>query len=128
MPRKKTRSSKTLTLKQQLRTVNRELARVQKLQWTYSKRLLKFGIATWIFGLSTFLSSIIIMDAKALSATYNLWVPIMIATHAVPLLITAVMIRKFSSKIRYLERLRHALLSEYEKVMLKKVEKMITER
>ncbi len=128
MSGKETKSSKTLTLKRQLSAVNRELARVQELQWTYSKRLLKFGIATWIFGLSTFLFSTVILNVGALGTTYNFWIPLMIGALAVPILITVAMIRKFSSKMRYLERLRHALLSEYEKAMLRKVEKMITEK
>ncbi len=127
MPKKKTASSKALGLKQQLQAAGRELTRLQGLQWVYSKRMLKFGMAAWIFGLFTFFSAILLMDARLLTTTYNLWVPLLIIAFAIPVLITVVMIRKFVRKIKYLERLRQGLLTEYERALLKRVEKMITE-
>jgi len=74
-----------------------------------------------------FFSAIITMDARALGITYNVWIPLMIIALAFPVIITAAMIRKFSSKIKYLERVRRGLLSEYEKAILKRMEKIITE-
>lgn len=127
MPKKKITSSKSLELKRQLQAAGRELSHLQGLQWVYSKRMLKFGMAAWIFGLFTFFSAIFLMDARLLTTTYNLWVPLLIIALAIPVMITVVMIRKFARKIKYLERLRQGLLTEYERALLKRVEKMITE-
>lgn len=127
MPKKKS-VPKSLGLKKQLQTTDRELSRLHQIQWLYSKRMLKFGMASWIFGLATFFFAVILMDAQLLTATFNVWVPLLIIALAVPVMITVVMIRKFARKIRYLERLRHGLLTEYERALLKKVEKMITEK
>lgn len=127
MPKEKAAPQKVMDLKRQLQAADRELHRLHELQWVYSKRMLKFGMACWVLGLSMFLLAIIIMDAKALSTTYNVWIPLLVIALAVPMMITATMIRKFTIKIKYLERLRQGLITKYEGAILKRVEKMVTE-
>lgn len=89
--------------------------------------MLKFGLAAWIFGLATFFFAIVVINLQALMTTYNVWVPLLTIALAAPVAITVIMIRKFARKIRYLERLRRGLLTEYEEAILKRVKKMIRE-
>ncbi len=89
--------------------------------------MLKLGMVAWILGLATFFFAIIVINAQLLTQTFNIWIPLLIIALAAPVIITVIMIRKFVRKIRYLERLRHGLLTEYERAILKRVEKMITE-
>lgn len=118
---------KTAEIKRQLRATDRELVHLHELQWVYSKRMLKFGMLSWIFGLAMFFTSVLLIDSRLLGLSYNVWIPLLIIALAVPAIITVVMIQKFATKIKYLERLRRDLLGKYEKAILKRVDKMITE-
>ncbi len=117
---------KAVEIKRRIQTADRELRHLNEVQWIYSKRMLKFGMAAWIFGLSTFFFAIIILNAQLLSPTYHIWLPLLIIGLAAPVAITASLIRKFAVKIRQLERIRRGLLSEYEKAILKRVEHIVT--
>ncbi|MDI6642790.1 MAG: hypothetical protein QMD95_01900 [Candidatus Hodarchaeaceae archaeon] len=125
MPKKGITPQKALEIKRRIQTTDRELRHLNEIQWVYSKRMLKFGMAAWIFGLSTFFSAVIVMDAQLLVPTYSIWLPLLILALAAPVAITAALIRKFALKIRYLERIRRDLLAEYEKAILKRVEHMV---
>lgn len=127
MPKKATLPSKALDIKRQLQATDRELGRLHGLQWIYAKRLLKFGVIFWVFGLGMFFSAIIIINANLLPQSYGIWAPLLIIGLAAPVIITAVVLRKFAAKVKYLERLRHTLLTEYERAILKRVEKIIVE-
>jgi len=127
MLKKATLPSKALDIKRQLQATDRELGRLHGLQWIYAKRLLKFGVIFWVFGLGMFFSAIIIINANLLPQSYGIWAPLLIIGLAAPVIITAVVLRKFAAKIKYLERLRHTLLTEYERAILKRVEKIIVE-
>jgi hypothetical protein len=74
-----------------------------------------------------FFSAIIIINANLLPQSYGIWAPLLIIGLAAPVIITAVVLRKFAAKVKYLERLRHTLLTEYERAILKRVEKIIVE-
>lgn len=124
MPREFT-PQKALEIKRRIQTADRELRHLNEVQWIYSKRMLKFGMAAWIFGLATFFSAVIVMDAQLLTPTYSIWLPLLIIGLAAPVVITATMIRKFALKIKQLERIRRDLLGEYEKAILKRVEHMV---
>lgn len=126
MPKKGITPKKALDIKRRIQTSDRELRHLNEVQWVFSKRLLKFGMAAWIFGLSAFFSAIVIMNAELLGSTYQVWVPIIIIALAAPVIITASLIRKFAIKIRQLERIRRGLLAEYEKAILKRVEHIVT--
>ena len=114
-----------LKIKQQLQTTDRELRHLNELQWIYSKRMLKFGMAAWIFGLCTFFFAVVVINIQLLGTTYHIWLPLLIIALAAPVAITATLIRKFAVKIRHLERVRRDLLTEYEKAILKRVERIV---
>lgn len=119
---------KALDIKRQLQATDRELSRLHGLQWIYAKRLLKFGIIFWVIGLGMFFTAITIINVNLLPQSYGIWGPLLILGLAAPVILTAIVLRKFAAKIKYLERLRHTLLTEYERAILKRVEKIIVER
>lgn len=126
MPKTQKKAKSAATIKRELEIAERELRRITKFQWTYAKRMLKFGFASWIFGVSTFFSTIIIYNSSLLSGTSAsiVW-SLLIFAAAVPVMIIAVLIRKFVAQIKRLERVRKALLVEYERVILKRVGEII---
>jgi len=126
MPKTQKKAKSAATIKRELEIVERELRRITEFQWTYAKRMLKFGFASWIFGVSTFFSVIIIYGSSLPSGmSASIAGPLLIFAAAVPVMIIAVFIRKFVAEIKHFERVRKALLVEYERVILKRVGEII---
>lgn len=127
MPKKRgTTSKKAAKLKRELEVLERELNHLIEIQWTYSKQMLKFGVATWVFGLSLFFSAIIISDSTLLSKTPAISISLIILAAAAPIFITVGLVRKFAGKLRRLERVRRTMLMEYEKAILKRSSEILT--
>lgn len=124
MPKTRPRVKSAETIRRELKVTERELRRITELQWVYAKRMLKFGFASWIFGLSCFFLLIVVLDSNLLAESPVAW-PLLILAAAAPILITAVAAHRFSSKIKRLERIRTLLLVEYEKAILKRVSNLI---
>jgi len=124
MPKKSPQAKNAATIKRELAIAERELRHITELQWTYAKRMLKFGFASWIFGISSFFSLLIIYDSKLLGESL-LATPLLIVAAAAPIAITAVLLRKFSAKIKRIEHMRKSLLTEYERAILKRVGEII---
>lgn len=123
---KETASKKAAKMKRELEVLEGELSHLIEVQWTYTKRMLKFGAASWVFGLSMFFLGVIISNVAPLSKTPSISISLLVFAAAMPVLITVVMIHKFTSKIRRLEHSRRKLLMEYEKALLKRVGEIIT--
>ncbi len=94
-------------VKRELHLIDRELTDLTRLRWKYSKRMLKFGIAAWLVGVGAFVVALVIyggidliMNAPLLS------IVLVIAAVAAPMVITVVMIRKFSKSMAHLEQIR----------------------
>jgi len=124
--KKEPASKKAAKLKRELEVLERELNHLIEIQWAYAKRTLKFGAASWVFGLSMFFSAIVISNPTLLSETPPVSISLLIFAASVPIFITVVLIRKFTGKIKRLERVRRKLLVEYEKALLKRVGEIIT--
>lgn len=124
--KKEPTSKKAAKLKRELEIIERELKRLIGIQWGYAKRMLKFGVASWVFGLSIFFSAIIISNPTLLSETPPISISLLILAASVPIFITVALIRKFASKVRRLERMRRMILIEYEKALLKRAGEIIT--
>jgi cell division protein FtsL len=126
MPKTSKKARTGATIKRELEIAERELKRITEFQWMYAKRMLKFGFASWIFGVSAFFSVLTIYDSRLLSGTSaSIAWPLLVLAAAVPVIIIAVFIRKFVAEIKRLERVRKALLSEYERVILRRVGEII---
>ena len=127
MPKKEeTASKKAAKLKRELEVLENELSHLIETQWTYAKRMLKFGAASWVFGLSLFFLGIIISNVAMPNKMPPLAISLLVFAAALPVIITLVMIHKFTKKIRRLEHTRRKLLMEYERVLLKRVGEIIT--
>jgi len=118
-------TKRSLDVKRKIQTTDMELHRLNEVQWSYSKRMLKFDMASWVFGMSSFVSTITITNLRLLGTTLATWAPLLIVALAVPIALTALLARKFAVKIKQLEAIRRKLLAEYEKAMLTRVGEMI---
>ena len=128
MPKKRRAAGKSTDIKRQLRITERELRHLNEAQWSYSKNMLKFGFAAWVFGLSAFLFAILVMNLELFGGTQPVWTSLLVVALAAPVMITAVLVRKFVVKIKRLERIRRGLLTEYERAVLRHVEKIVTSK
>ncbi len=115
-------------MKRKIQAADRELQHLTETQWSYSRQLLKFGMASWIFGVSSFFSTITVLDLGLLGNTFSMWLPLLITALAAPVATTGVLVRKFSIRMKRLEVLRRKLLAEYEKAKLASVGEMIIAR
>jgi len=124
LPKGRVAGKSAATIKRELAVIERELRRISDLQWTFAKRMLKFGFASWIFGIACFFSILIAYDSTLLGGSPAAY-PLLIIAAAAPILITAIVIRKFNAKIKHIEHVRKTLLIEYERAILKRVDKII---
>jgi len=118
----------TGALKQQLQINERELHQTKKIQRLYVKKMLKFGFATWVFGLSVFFFAIVIVNVELLGPL-PVWTSLLVGVPAAPVTITGVFVRKFDAKIKCLERIRRELLAKkYKKIRPRHVKRMTASR
>lgn len=112
-------------VKRKLQATYRELHQLNEEQWSYSKHMLKFSVAAWIFGIFSFFSAITILDLSLLGTTLPLWAPLLISALAAPVALAAILVRKFAVRIKKLKVLRRKLLTDYEKAKLASVREII---
>ena len=114
-------------MKRELQLIDRELTDLGRLRWKYSKRMLRFGTASWLFGICTFVAALLIYQGPGVvTGAPPLSISLLIIAAAAPIFITVVVIRKFSKRIAHLEQLRRGLLGEYERALLKEVGKLVS--
>ncbi len=121
-------------VKKQLRKTDRKLRRMEENRWSYTKNMLKFGFASWIFGLSVFLFVIVAMNTDFFVELFGgvelTWssmlvgTPLLLGAPAAPVTTTAVSVRKFDVKIKRLRRVRKQLVARYQKAVLRYVEEV----
>lgn len=124
LPKTRVGGKSAATIKRELAIIERELRRISDLQWVFAKRMLKFGFASWIFGIACFFSILIAYDSRLLGGSPTAY-PLLIIAAVAPITITAILIRKFNAKIKHIEHVRKTLLVEYERAILKRVDKII---
>ncbi|KUO40238.1 MAG: hypothetical protein AVW06_02635 [Hadesarchaea archaeon DG-33-1] len=113
-----------LRKKRELETPEHELNRLIEIQWAHAKRMFKLGTSSWIFGLSMFFLAVIISDVSLLGITPPILISLLIFVAAVPILISAVRIRKFGVKTKRLERVRRTLLAGYQRAVLQRIDRV----
>ena len=118
---------KTGALKQQLQINEHELHHLKKIQRSYVKEMLRFGFASWVFGLSVFFFLIVIVDVELLGPL-PVWASLLVGIPAAPVTITAVSAHKFDTKIKRLKRIRRRLVTKYQKAVLRYVEEVAASR
>ncbi len=127
MPKQHSKVKSATVIKRELEVTERELHHITEFQWIYAKRMLKFGFASWIFGLILFFLILVIRGLEFLGKL-SLAYPLLIIAIAVPILITAFYVHKFSAKIKRLDRVRKMLLTEYEEAILKSASTLIKKK
>jgi len=113
MPEKRGPPRNPVDIKRQLRIIERELNSLNKAQWSYAKNMLKFGLACWILGISAFFLAIMMTNAELFGVAQPVWASLLVVALAAPVTVTAVFVRRISTKIKCLERIRRGLLAEY---------------
>jgi hypothetical protein len=108
-------------IKRELEILERELNRLIEMQRTYSKRMLKFGFSSWIFGLSVFFLAITVLNAPLLGRIPLISTFLLAFAATVPILITVVQILRFDTIIKSQENIRRGLLVGYQGAILKRV-------
>lgn len=111
-------------VEQQLRITERKLHHLKKNRWSFTKKMLKFGFASWVFGLSVFFLAIVVMNAKLFVWPQSIWTyslmvtPLLVGAPAAPVTMTAAYVRKYDTEIKRLRRIRRGLAAKYERVFL----------
>ena len=118
MPKAQEVSRKLEDVEQQLRITERKLHRLKENRWSFTKNMLRFGFATWVFGLSVFILAIVVMNAKLFGGAPLAWTSTLVGAHAAPVTVTAVFVRKFDIKIKHLRRIRRGLVEKYQRALL----------
>ena len=112
---------KVVMIKRELEILERELSRLQEIQWIYAKQMLKFGAASWIFGLSTFFLAAILLDPSILGRMSPISISLLLLAALGPILMTVVRIRNFRIKIDRMEHIRGSLLARYRRDVLERI-------
>jgi len=120
MPKKRRKTRKSKGIKRQLRIAERELRHLKATQRLYVEKMLKFGLAAWVFGLSLFFFAIVMVNVE-LFGPPPVWISLLVGIPAAPVTITAVFIRKHAVKTKRLKRIRHGLIAKYKKAALRPV-------
>jgi len=111
-------------VEQQLRITERKLRRMEKNRWSFTKNMLRFGFATWAFGLSVFFFAIVAMNTELCGGAPLAWAsmlvgtPLLVGAPAAPVTMTAVSGRKFDVKIKRLRRIRRGIVAKYQRALL----------
>lgn len=114
-------------IKRKIKVVEEELENLSDVEWIYAKRLLKYGLACWIFGLATFISVAIIYKGPGLLLNAPpLSISLLVLAGATVVVVSAILIQRYQKEMDKLEDLRKKLLSRYESMLLKKVEENIS--
>jgi hypothetical protein len=112
---------KAVMVKRELEVLERELSRLQEIQGIYAKQMLKFGAASWIFGLSTFFLAAILLDPSLLGRMSPISISLLLLAASGPILITVMGIRNFRIKINRMEYIRGTLLARYRRDILERI-------
>jgi len=111
-------------VEQHLRTTERKLHRLEEKRWSFTKNMLKFGLATWVLGLSIFFLAIVVVSVNLFSGAPEIWTcsflgtPLLVGAPAAPVTVTAVFAQKFDTKIRRLKCTRKGLAAKYKRALL----------
>ncbi len=112
-------------LRRRLEVAERELRRLSRFEWGYTKQLWKFSFLSWILGLSIFFLLILFSEPSLLTRVPRA-LPLLAAAAAAPLLVVLLFVRGVERRVRRLERSRDLLLSRYRKALLEHFEEAAT--
>ena len=85
--------------------------------------MLRFGFASWIFGLSIFFLTIVAMSTELFGGAPPTWssllvgTPLLVGAPAAPMIMMAVSVHKFDAKIKRLGHIRSGLAVKYQRAL-----------
>nr|AGF93412.1 membrane protein containing ATP-binding region, ATPase-like protein [uncultured organism] len=117
-------------VKNRLQITKEKIEEMLKSQWAYAKKMLKFSLASWIFGVSVFAAfTVIYLGGFAfIIEALPLVISFLIGGLAVPIIISAILIGKKRKKIRKLDSIKSDLVSNYEKAIIASEKRKIEEK
>lgn len=127
MPRKRKKrrrrrvSRKPEDVKRRLMIAERGIQSLEKNKSGYVKNMLKFGFASWFFGISTFVFALMVVNVELFGGAPPVWASLLVGAPAAPVTIAAMFVHKFDTKIRRLERIRRGLMTKYRKAVLRDI-------
>lgn len=110
-----------MELRRRLEVVERELQRLSRFEWDYTKRLWKFSFLSWFMGISLFFLLVYTYEPSLLRGL-SCALPILILAAAAPLFMTLYFVGRVEGRVKRLERNRELLLSRYRRALLEHFE------
>jgi len=110
-------------VEQRLRITERKLYRLKEDSWSYTKNVLRFGFASWVFGLSIFFLAVVAMSTELFGGAPLTWssmlvgIPLLVGAPAAPMMMTAASVHKFDTKIKRLRHIRSGLAVKYHRAL-----------
>jgi len=111
-------------VEQHLQITERKLHHLREDRRSFTKNMLKFGFATWVFGLSVFFLVIMVVGVKLFAGDLPIWTsflvgtPLLVGAPAAPVPMTAAFVRKFDIKVERLRHIRSGLVVKYQRALL----------
>ncbi len=108
-------------VEQHLRITERKLHHLREDRRSFTKNMLKFGFATWVFGLSVFFLVIMVVGVAGdlqIWTSFLVGTPLLVGAPAAPMAMTATFVRKFDIKVERLRHIRSGLVVKYQRVLL----------
>ncbi|MEM4973623.1 MAG: hypothetical protein QXR87_07970 [Candidatus Hadarchaeales archaeon] len=110
-----------LELRRRLEVAERELHRLSRFEWDYTKRLWRFSLLSWFVGISFFFLLVYVYEPSLLRGIPGV-LPLLVLTAAAPLLATLYFVGRLERKVKGLERSRELLISRYRRALLEHFE------
>lgn len=108
-------------LRRRLEVTERELRRLSRFEWGYTKQLWRFSFLSWILGISLFFMLVTLFEPSLLSGVPQA-LPLLAVAAAAPLLMVLYFVGRLEKRVKNLERSRDLLLSRYRKALLEHFE------
>ncbi len=110
-------------IRRKLEVLEDELEDLSEAEWDYAKRLLKYGLAAWVLGLSIFIFSLISFQGPEIMwGAPPLTFSLLIIAGAAPVIFISYFIQRDRKDVTNLSKIRSELLNNYETMLLKKMD------
>lgn len=108
-------------LRRRLEVTERELSRLSRFEWEYTKHLWKVSFLSWLLGLSLFFLLVFLREPSLLTGVPEA-LPLLVLAAAAPLLTVLYFVGRVERRVKNLERSRDLLLSRYRRALLEHFE------
>ncbi|MEM2865758.1 MAG: hypothetical protein QXM46_02300 [Candidatus Hadarchaeales archaeon] len=110
-----------LELRRRLEVTERELRRLSRFEWGYTKQLWKFSLFSWLLGVFLFFLLVFLIRPSLLTGIPEA-LPLLVLSAAAPLLAVLYFVSRVERRVKNLERSRELLLSRYKRALLEHFE------